>query len=109
MLGVRCLSTLNRRQDSSATVSKGCTGMPAHAPLKQRHRPMIQDLNHGAMRMSLYGEVRGIALALAHFCLFAFGLQEGCDLLQLRVELLTKGADERRTQELIDGHLELAT
>ena len=60
------------------------------------------------MRMSLYGEVRGIALALARFRLFAFGLQEGCDLLQLRVEFLAKGTDERRTQELIDGHLELA-
>ena len=48
--------------------------MPAHAPLKQSHRPVIQDLNHGAMRMGLYGEVRGIALAMTNFCLFALSL-----------------------------------
>lgn len=69
--------------------------MPERTPLKQRHRPVIQDLNHGAMHMSLYREVRGIALATTDFGLFALSLQEGCDLLQLRVELLTKGSDER--------------
>lgn len=47
------------------------------------------------MHMSLYREVRGIALATTDFGLFALSLQEGCDLLQLRVELLTKGSDER--------------